>query len=173
MVRIRRPNMRSTRAMVAMCVICLFAGGVAAITLSNMISGTFVLYSGTPITLSWADDPSSGFVVVGSDNLGTIHYVNGATVAFTAIVLSITMTCPAGLTTLASKMYIVINGVVFLGGDFSGGSGTWTISSAPGAITDIGASASGNWGFNFKLMSGEPEMQGTWTVGIGLSGTTA
>lgn len=173
MVRIRRPNMRSTRAIVAMCVICLFAGGVAAIILSNQISGTFTLYTGTPLTLSWSDDPSTGFLVVGSDNLGTIHYVNGATVAFTSLVLSITMTCPAGITTLDNKMYIVINSVVFLGGAFTGGSGTWSLSSAPGAFTDIAASASGNWGFNFKLMSGETEMQGTWTVGIVLSGNPA
>lgn len=171
MISVKRPKIQVTRGMVAMCLICVLMGGVAALmVLSNTRSASFTLYTGLPLQLSWTDDPSNGFIVVGADNTGVLNVTNAATVAFSNIRVVLTITCPAGITSLEGVMYVVLNGVAFLGADFTGGSGTWTRTSAVGAFSSITAGAKLSWDFTFKLMSGETAYQGTWTVGIYIQG---
>lgn len=155
--------------MVAMVLIGICIGGVsAALILSNSLSANFTYTSELPLTLSWVVDPSSGYVLVGYDNLGTLGVVNGIDGVFTNIAVTITVICPTGLTTLSNKMYVVLKGVSFLGGDFTGASGTWEQTKT--GFGDITALSSAEWAFNFKLTDASASMEGNWEIQIHISG---
>ena len=109
-MRIKRPKLAVTRGAVAMLVIGVLAGGVAALVLSNTLTATWTLHSEMPLVLEWDDDPSSSWVMIGVPNTGYLNVTNLAPNDCTNVQAILVMSCPAGMETKTFTMYFKLAG---------------------------------------------------------------
>ena len=165
-MRIKRPNISKKKSgmIAAFALIAIIGGAAALIQLSNILSADFTLNTNLPLEIEWATgDPSSAWISLSSPITEYINYTNIAPVTLTEVIVTVTFTCPVGMTVLLCNMYVEGSPIlVFTGVD--------NVFTATRALADIGPNEEGVWLWQMTLYPPD-SLDGDYSLSLYFSGT--